>query len=102
MNKIKFRVLNLFSTSDRAGRIDHFLVNFFSVLPLILFIKIEINQNFLGIYFLFFFIVFLCNIARRLNDLGKKLSYGLLILVPIVGIVFYWYLWFWPGKNNNK
>ena len=45
MNKIKFRVLNLFSTSDCAGRIDHFLVNFFSVLPIILLIEIEINQT---------------------------------------------------------
>ena len=44
-------------------------------------------------------VVMLSLISRRLHDLGKSDWYYLLNFIPIINIVFPFYLIFWPGNS---
>ena len=109
---IKHRIRNIFSFSEKAGRLDFI----FTTIGLVIFVAIgyliyDLIFDFLWkigwrsfpslFQIIFFFGVFLLipNICRRLNDLAVSRLAFLLLFVPIVNILFELYLFFAPGKK---
>ena len=110
---IKHRIRNIFSFSEKVGRLDFI----FTTIGLVIFVAIgyliyDLIFDFLWkigwrsfpslFQIIFFFGVFLLipNICRRLNDLAVSRLAFLLLFVPIVNILFELYLFFAPGKNK--
>ena len=105
---IKYRLKNIFSFSDKAGRLDFILTN----IGIVVFVTLG---NFVYVYALdflwggfpslfqiiFFLGVYLLipNVIRRTNDLKMSRASFLLLFVPIVNILFELYLFFAPGKK---
>ena len=107
---IKHRLINIFSFSEKAGRLDFI----FTTIGLVIFVAVGFFLYRLIFDFLwggfpslfqiiFFFGVFLLipNICRRLNDLAVSRLAFLLLFVPIVNMLFELYLIFMPGKKNK-
>ena len=107
---IVHRIKNIFSFSEKAGRLDFI----FTTIGIIIFVAAGYFIYHLIFDFLwggfpslfqiiFFFGVFLLipNICRRLNDLAVSRLAFLLLFVPIVNILFELYLVFMPGKKNK-
>ena len=107
---IKHRLINIFSFSEKAGRLDFI----FTTIGIIIFVAAgyfiyTFTFDFLWGGFpslfqiIFFFGVFLLipNISRRLNDLEVNRFEFLLLFVPIVNILFELYLFFMPGKKDK-
>ena len=107
INCIKHRLKNLFSISDKAGRLDYLCV------------QLIIWGYFMGAMFLytetgiFIFIIsvpltlVLClaivviNLIQRLNDLQMNRWSFLILFIPIIGLLFSFYLLFAKGKKNK-
>ena len=107
---IVHRIKNIFSFSEKAGRLDFI----FTTIGLVIFVAVgyfvySLTFDFLWGGFpslfqiIFFFGVFLLipNICRRLNDLAVSRLAFLLLFVPIVNMLFELYLIFMPGKKNK-
>ena len=106
---IKHRIRNIFSFSEKAGRLDFI----FTTIGLAVFVAIGyfihdfLWRPFPSSFYLFqitlVFSVFLLipNICRRLNDLAVSRLAFLLLFVPIVNMLFELYLIFMPGKKNK-
>jgi len=107
---IVHRIKNIFSFSEKAGRLDFI----FTTIGIIIFVAVGYFIYHLIFDFLwggfpslfqiiFFFGVFLLipNICRRLNDLAVSRLAFLLLFVPIVNMLFELYLIFMPGKKNK-
>ena len=105
---IVHRIKNIFSFSEKAGRLDFI----FTTIGLVIFVAVGYFIYYLIFDFLwggfpslfqiiFFLGVFLLipNICRRLNDLAVSRLAFLLLFVPIVNILFELYLFFAPGKK---
>ena len=110
INCIKHRLINIFSFSEKAGRLDFI----FTTIGIIIFVAVgyfvyTLTFDFLWVGFpslfqiILFFGVFLLipNICRRLNDLVVNRFAFLLLFVPIVNILFELYLFFMPGKKDK-
>ena len=102
MNKIKY----LFSFSENAGRASFFytFVGTFLLLiiPRLFFEDLINNQNFFLLLLLLFLVLSFANIARRLNDLDKHQGFVLIYAIPIVNLIFLFYLLFTPGNEHKK
>ena len=104
------RLINIFSFSEKAGRLDFI----FTTIGLVIFVAVgyfiyDLIFDFLwggfpSLFQIIFFLgVFLLipNICRRLNDLAVSRLAFLLLFVPIVNMLFELYLIFMPGKKNK-
>ena len=105
---IVHRIKNIFSFSEKAGRLDFILTN----IGIVVFVTLG---NFVNVYALdflwggfpslfqiiFFLGVYLLipNVCRRTNDLKMSRASFLLLFIPIVNILFELYLFFAPGKK---
>jgi|TARA_B100000767_G_C19681847_1_gene499945 uncharacterized membrane protein YhaH (DUF805 family) len=102
MNKIKY----LFSFSENAGRANflYILVGSFLLLiiPSLFFENLINNQNFFLLLLLLFLVISFANLARRLNDLNKHPGFVLIYAIPIVNLIFLFYLLSIPGKEYKK
>lgn len=106
---IKHRLINIFSFSEDAGRLDYtftfFALTFFAFFPVLLDVYVlegTMNTNlFIGLYIIYV-IAILANVSRRVNHLDKHPATVLLIFVPIVNLFFKLYLHFTPGKEIKK
>ena len=100
------RIKNLFSFSESVGRLDY-TVTFFALITfgfgfviLILYFFEMINTNFnIGVSIIYI-TAFVANVSRRVNHLGNHPATTLLIFVPIVQLIFIFYLHFLPGKDK--
>ena len=105
---IVHRIKNIFSFSEKAGRLDFILTN----IGIVVFVTLGDFVNVYALDFLwggfpslfqiiFFLGVYLLipNICRRTNDLKMSRASFLLLFIPIVNILFELYLFFAPGKK---
>ena len=105
INCIKHRLKNLFSFSEGVGRLDYTLTFFaltaivFSLLILDIYLLKMMSINFLIGVYIIYIITIVANVSRRVNDLGHHPATTLLIFVPIVQLIFIFYLHFLPGKK---
>ena len=107
---IKHRLINIFSFSDTAGRLDYLCVYLgswgFFLIPLYITILLDIDgtgiAQFLPLILIILAIIGLANTCRRLNDLKKTRLLVLLLFVPIIGLIFILYLLFTPGTKYIK
>ena len=104
---IVHRIKNIFSFSEKAGRLD------FTITTVSLVIFVAIGNFIYGIFFpwngfpfllqlIFFFgvLLLIANICRRLNDLERsRWSILIILFVPIANILFLLYLFFAPEKK---
>ena len=104
---IKHRLINIFSFSDTAGRLDYLCVYlgtwglFLSPLYIPILNHPNIAQFFILIVIILA-ITSLANSCRRLNDLEKNRLLVFLLFIPIIGIFFALYLLFTPGTKFTK
>jgi len=107
---IKHRLINIFSFSDTAGRLDYLCVYLgswgFFLIPLYITILLDVGGSgiaqFLPLILIILAIIGLANTCRRLNDLKKTRLLVLLLFVPIIGLIFILYLLFTPGTKYIK
>lgn len=117
----EYAEIDLFSTSQRIGRVRYLAYNFASyflilfvfgigaaiIIPFISGDSNNVNVTSMGFAIVAFyvlpFIVSLILARRRLHDLGNTGWMGLLYLIPLVNLVFFLYLLFAPGiKGKNQ
>ena len=103
MNKcIKHRLTNIFSFSDRAGRLDYFctwLGMWIFVIGFFMIIAGDTMDQFIPILIIILSVINIANVCRRLNDIGKSRLLALLLFIPIVGLIFFLYLLATPGEK---
>ena len=104
---IKHRLKNLFSISDKAGRLDYFCVQLITWGYFLGAMLLHIETG------IFIFIISvqltlaLClaivviNLIQRLNDLQMNRWSFLILFIPIIGLIFSFYLFFAKGKKNK-
>ena len=105
INCIKYRLTNIFSFSDTAGRLDYFctwlgmwifVIGFFMIIA-----GNEISQ-FIPILIIILSVVNIANVCRRLNDIGKSRLLALLLFIPIIGLIFFHISFSNPWKKLKK
>jgi len=99
---MKHRLINIFSFSDTAGRLDYFctwLGMWVLVIGVFMIIAGSTVDQFLPILIITLSVINIANACRRLNDIGKSRLLVLLLFIPIVGLIFFIYLLAVPGKN---
>ena len=99
---MKHRLINIFSFSDTAGRLDYFctwLGMWVLVIGVFMIIAGSTVDQFLPILIITLSVMNIANACRRLNDIGKSRLLVLLLFIPIVGLIFFIYLLAVPGKN---
>ncbi len=122
INCIKHRLKNLLSISDKAGRLDYFVVQLCTygafLIPMFLDIYAKINllsplqyllnlipypQGFgigaFQILLLVCVIIIFVNTIQRINDTGNSRGLFLCLFIPIIGQIFSLYLLFAPSKK---
>ena len=105
---IKHRIRNIFSFSEKAGRLDFI----FTTIGIIIFVAAGyfiyhlifdfLWGGFPSLFQIIFFLgvyLLIPNICRRTNDLKMSRASFLLLFIPIVNILFELYLFFAPGKK---
>ena len=98
---IKYRLTNIFSFTDRAGRLDYFctwLGMWLFVIGVFMVVAGNTINQFIPILIIILSIINIANVCRRLNDIGKSRMFVLLLFIPIVGLIFFIYLLATPGK----
>jgi uncharacterized membrane protein YhaH (DUF805 family) len=101
INCIKYRLTNIFSFSDTAGRFDYFctwLGMWIFVIGFFIIITGNTIDQFIPILIITLSIINIANVCRRLNDIGNSRLLALLIFIPIIGLIFFIYLLATPGK----
>ena len=99
---IKHRLTNIFSFSDRAGRLDYFCTwvgMWLFVIGAFMVIAGNTISQFMPILIIILSIINIANVCRRLNDIGKSRLLALLLFIPIVGLIFFIYLLAKPGDK---
>ena len=99
---MKHRLINIFSFSDTAGRLDYFctwLGMWVLVIGVFMIIAGSTVDQFLPILIITLSVINIAIACRRLNDIGKSRLLVLLLFIPIVGLIFFIYLLAVPGKN---
>ena len=98
---IKYRLTNIFSWTDRAGRLDYFCTwigMWLFVIGVFMVIGGNSISQFMPILIIILSVINIANVCRRLNDIGKSRMFTLLLFIPIVGLIFFIYLLATPGK----
>ena len=97
---VTYRIKNLFNLKDKAGRLDYFCVQLTLIISLFAFVIIggqlqsfQVDQ-FVPLYLLLTIIISIFNSIQRMNSIGIKRLFFLLILIPVVGQLFQIYLIF--------
>ena len=101
INCIKYRLTNIFSFSDTAGRLDYFctwLGMWIFVIGFFMIIAGDAMDQFIPILIIILSVINIANVCRRLNDIGKSRLLALLLFIPIIGLIFFIYLLAMPGK----
>ena len=95
-----YRIKNLFNLKDKAGRLDYFCVQLTLIISLFAFVIIggqiqnfQLNQ-FLPLYLLITIVVSIFKSIQRINSIGMKKLFFLIIFIPVVGQLFQIYLIF--------
>ena len=99
---IKYRLTNIFSFTDRAGRLDYFCTwigMWLFVIGVFMVIAGNTISQFMPILIIILSIINIANVCRRLNDIGKSRLLALLLFIPIVGLIFFIYLLATPGEK---
>ena len=99
---IKYRLINIFSFTDRAGRLDYFCTwigMWLFVIGVFMVIGGNSISQFMPILIIILSIINIANVCRRLNDIGKSRLLALLLFIPIVGLIFFIYLLATPGEK---
>jgi len=99
---IKHRLTNIFSFSDRAGRLDYFCTwvgMWLFVIGVFMVIAGNTISQFMPILIIILSIINIANVCRRLNDIGKSRLLVLLLFIPIIGLIFFIYLLATPGEK---
>ena len=99
---IKYRLTNIFSFTDRAGRLDYFCTwigMWLCVIGVFMVIAGNTISQFMPILIIILSIINIANVCRRLNDIGKSRLLALLLFIPIVGLIFFIYLLATPGDK---
>ena len=105
---IKHRLINIFSFSEDAGRLDYtftfFGLTIFAFFPVLfeVYVLEAMNTNLVIGLYIIYVIAILANVSRRVNHLDNHSATVLLIFVPIVNLFFKLYLHFTPGKEIKK
>ena len=109
INCIKYRIINILSFSEKAGRLDYFCVWLGSLiftgglLLIGIYILGDSMRQYLPIFSIFVLMLLnLANTSRRVNDLEKHPAFVLLIFVPVVQLAFILYLMSAAGKTNSN
>ena len=104
---IKHRLKNLFSISDKAGRLDYFCVQlitwgyFFGAMLLDIETGIFIFIISAQLTLVLCLAIVVINLIQRLNDLQMNRWSFLILFIPIIGLLFSFYLLFAKGKKNK-
>ena len=99
---IKYRLINIFSFTDRAGRLDYFwtwIGMWLFVIGVFMVIDGNSINQFMPILIIILSVINIANVCRRLNDIGKSRLLALLLFIPIVGLIFFIYLLVTPGDK---
>ena len=99
---IKYRLTNIFSFTDRAGRLDYFCTwigMWLFVIGVFMVIAGNTISQLMPILIIILSIINIANVCRRLNDIGKSRLLALLLFIPIVGLIFFIYLLATPGDK---
>ena len=99
---IKYRLTNIFSFTDRAGRLDYFCTwigMWLFVIGVFMVIGGNSISQFMPILIIILSIINIANVCRRLNDIVKSRFLALLLFIPIVGLIFFIYLLATPGDK---
>ena len=99
---IKYRLTNIFSFTDRAGRLDYFCTwigMWLFVIGVFMVIGDNSISQFMPILIIILSVINIANVCRRLNDIGKSRLLALLLFIPIVGLIFFIYLLATPGEK---
>ena len=99
---IKYRLINIFSFTDRAGRLDYFCTwigMWLFVIGVFMVIGGNSISQFMPILIIILSVINIANVCRRLNDIGKSRLLALLLFIPIVGLIFFIYLLVTPGDK---
>ena len=99
---IQHRLTNIFSFSDRAGRLDYFCTwvgMWLFVIGVFMVIAGNTISQFMPILIIILSIINIANVCRRLNDIGKSRLLALLLFIPIVGLILFLYLLATPGDK---
>ena len=99
---IKYRLTNIFSFTDRAGRLDYFwtwIGMWLFVIGVFMVIDGNSISQFMPILIIILSVINIANVCRRLNDIGKSRLLALLLFIPIVGLIFFIYLLATPGDK---
>ena len=99
---IKYRLTNIFSFTDRAGRLDYFCTwigMWLFVIGVFMVIAGNTISQFMPILIIILSIINIANVCRRLNDISKSRLLALLLFIPIVGLIFFIYLLATPGDK---
>ena len=99
---IKYRLINIFSFTDRAGRLDYFCTwigMWLFVIGVFMVIGGNSISQFMPILIIILSVINIANVCRRLNDIGKSRLLALLLFIPIVGLIFFIYLLATPGEK---
>ena len=99
---IKYRLTNIFSFTDRAGRLDYFCTwigMWLFVIGVFMVTGGNSISQFMPILIIILSVINIANVCRRLNDIGKSRLLALLLFIPIVGLIFFIYLLATPGEK---
>ncbi len=106
INCIKHRLKNLFSISDKAGRLDYFCVQlitwgyFLGAMLLHIETGIFIFIISVPLTLVLCLAIVVINLIQRLNDLQMNRWSFLILFIPIIGLIFSFYLLFVKGKKS--
>ena len=99
---IKYRLTNIFSFTDRAGRLDYFCTwigMWLFVIGVFMVIGGNSISQFMPILIIILSVINIANVCRRLIDIGKSRLLALLLFITIIGLIFFIYILATPGKN---
>jgi uncharacterized membrane protein YhaH (DUF805 family) len=115
--KVEFEAIQVFSLSQRIGRVRYLAYNFVAMLvasvvigiigSLLLAVLTEgmsVDTTYFAIFTVVFYVVpltitFIIS-ARRLHDLNSSGWLALLLLIPVINLLFVLYLLFAPGSKG--
>ena len=102
-------MLKYFSCKGRDNRTVFFFIQcilftivFFLSLPIYILLTPNLANSIITVVTLMFLPISIPSYIRRLHDIGKSGWWMLIVPIPIIGFVFYVYLFFKAGQNGKN